>query len=150
MVLYGTIINGITIIIGSMLGFFLSNIPERYKQTIVQGVSLVVIIIGLQMALTAEEIIIVLLSLLLGAIVGEGMRLEDRLNDLTKKATRFMSKKNGDDIATGFISASLLFAVGAMAIIGALDSGIRLDHELLVTKAILDGFTALILTTTLG
>lgn len=150
MVLYGTIINGITIIIGSILGLFFTNIQERYKETVIHGVALVVIIIGLQMALTVDNIIIVLISLLLGALLGELIRLEMRINDYAQRLTANFKTKSNDDVAQAFITATLIFAIGAMAIIGALDSGVRGDHEILITKAIIDGFTALVLTTTLG
>lgn len=150
MVLYGTIINGITIVIGSLLGLFFSNIQERYKETVIHGVSLVVILIGLQMALIADQIILVLMSILVGALIGELMSLEANINNVAKKLTSRLETSNNDDIAQAFITATLIFAIGAMAIIGALDSGVRGDHEILITKAIIDGFTALVLTTTLG
>lgn len=150
MVLYGTIINGLTIILGSILGLFFSNIQERYKETVIHGVSLVVIIIGLQMALTVDKIIIVLISLLIGALIGEFFNLETKINVFARSLTRPLKTKDNDYIAQAFITATLIFAIGAMAIIGALDSGVRGDHEILITKAIIDGFTALVLTTTLG
>jgi len=149
-VLYGTIINGLTIILGSILGLFFSNIQERYKETVIHGVSLVVIIIGLQMALTVDKIIIVLISLLIGALIGEFFNLETKINVFARSLTRPLKTKDNDYIAQAFITATLIFAIGAMAIIGALDSGVRGDHEILITKAIIDGFTALVLTTTLG
>lgn len=150
LVLYGTIINGITIIAGSMLGLFFSDIKEKYKETVIQGVGLVVILIGLQMALTADQIILILLSLLIGALLGEKIELERNINQFVKNITSNFKTKDIDDVGQAFITATLIFAIGAMAIIGALDSGIRYDHEILMTKAIIDGFTALVLTTTLG
>src|SRR5690625_400006 len=150
LVLYGTIINGITIIVGGFLGLFFSNIEEKYKETVIHGVSLVVILIGLQMALTADQVILVLVSLLIGALIGEKINIEDNINKFARKLTSRLKTKNNDNIAQAFITATLIFAIGAMAIIGALDSGVRGDHEILITKAIIDGFTALILTTTLG
>lgn len=150
MVLYGTVINGLTIIIGSVLGLFFTNIQDRYKETVIHGVSLVVIIIGLQMALTVDKIIIVLISLLIGALIGELFNLEIKINNFARRLTSHLQTKNNDDVAQAFITSTLIFAVGAMAIVGALDSGVRGDHEILITKAIIDGFTALVLTTTLG
>lgn len=150
MVLYGTIINGLTIIVGSLIGMFFSNIQERYKETVIQGVSLVVILIGLQMALTADKIIIVLLSILIGALIGEFLNLETKINNFAAKITNPLRTENNEHITQAFITATLIFAVGAMAIIGALDSGVRGDHEILITKSVIDGFTALVLTTTLG
>ena len=151
MVLFGTIVNVITIIIGCLIGLFFTNIQEKYKETIMQGIGLTVILIGLQMAFETNSMIIVLLSILTGAAIGEFLKLEDLLNQLGEWiSSKFRSKSNDTNVAQAFVTASLIFVVGAMAILGALDSGLRGDHEILVTKAMLDGFTAFVLTTTLG
>lgn len=151
MVLLGTIANVLAVVIGSLIGLIFTKINESYKQTILQGIGLTVIVIGVQMALETESIIIVLLSLLFGVIIGETMKLEELVNKLAYKIAGTITKgKSTTKVAQGFITASLIFVVGAMAILGALDSGIRNDHGILYTKAILDGFTAMVLTTTLG
>lgn len=151
MVLYGTLVNGVLIIIGSLLGLFFTNIPERYKETVMHGIGLVVILIGLQMAFSTEVIIVVLLSLLTGAVIGEFIGLEAGLNRLGSWiGSKFTTKNSDISVAQGFVTASLVFVIGAMSVIGALDSGIRGDHEILITKGILDGFVALVFTTTLG
>ncbi|WP_337019433.1 DUF554 domain-containing protein [Oceanobacillus massiliensis] len=152
MVLFGTLINGAFIIAGSVLGLFFTKIPERYKETVMQGIGLAVILIGLQMALVTDQIIIVLLGLLSGAIIGEFIHLEDGLNRLGSwLGSKFTADPGSDfSVAQGFITATLIFCIGAMSILGALDSGIRGDHEVLITKGVIDGFTALVLTTTLG
>src|SRR5699024_8088620 len=151
MILFGTIMNVITIVVGSVLGLFINKISEKYKETVMHGISLVVILIGLQMAFATELIILVLLSLLIGAIIGEALNLDSLFNRLGYVISRkFTDEKNASTVTEAFVSSSLLFIVGAMAIIGALDSGLRHDHEILVTKSILDGFTSMILTTTLG
>jgi uncharacterized membrane protein YqgA involved in biofilm formation len=151
MVLYGTIVDGVCIIAGSILGIFFTRIPERYKETVMHGIGLAVILIGLQMAFSTELIIVVLLSLLSGAVIGELFHVERGLNRLGEWiGSRFTTKNDEFSVAQGFVTASLIFVIGAMSIIGALDSGIRGDHEILITKGILDGFIALVLTTTLG
>lgn len=152
MIFFGTIINAISIIIGSILGLFFSNIPERFKETVMHGIGLVVLLIGLQMAFSTEVIIIVLLSLLFGAIIGEFLRLEERLNQIGHWIGRKFTTNSSQDnsISQGFVTATLVFVMGAMAIVGALDSGVRGDHEILLTKGIIDGFVALVLTTTMG
>lgn len=149
MVLIGTIINGLAIIVGSILGRFFTNIKAKYKETIVHGVALTVILIGLQMALVVDQIVIVILSIIIGAVIGEKLDLEKHLNKLGERIERKINKQDSK-ISQGFITASLIFVVGAMGIVGALNSGLRYDHDLLITKSILDGFTALVLTTTLG
>jgi len=151
MALLGTIVNVVTIIVGCTFGLFFTNIQERYKETIMNGIGLTVILIGLQMALQTNAISIVLLSILTGAAIGEFLKLEDLLNRFGDWiSSKFSGKSNNTNISQGFVTASLIFVVGAMAILGALDSGLRGDHEILFTKSALDGFTAFVLTTTLG
>lgn len=151
MVLLGTIANVITVIIGTMFGLILTRIKDSYKETIMHGIGLIVIIIGIQMALGSESIIIVLLSILAGALIGETLQLEKVLNKFAHWiSAKFTNGNDSTNVAQAFITASLIFVVGAMAILGALDSGMRGDHEILYTKSILDGFTAMVLTSTLG
>src|SRR5690625_2359510 len=151
MALFGTIVNAVCIIIGCFFGLFLTKIEEKYKETIMQGIGLIVILIGLQMATQTNSIIIVLLSILTGAIIGEFLKLEDFLNQVgTWIGSKFTSKNDDVNISQAFVTASLIFVVGAMSILGALDSGIRGDHEALITIGILDGFTSFVLTTSLG
>ncbi|MBS3678686.1 DUF554 domain-containing protein [Ornithinibacillus massiliensis] len=151
MALFGTLVNGALIVVGSLLGLVFTKIPERFKETVMHGIGLAVILIGMQMAFSTEVIIVVLLSLLSGAIIGELLRVEDKLNQFGNWiGSKFRTKSDKTSVSQGFVTASLIFIVGAMAIIGALDSGIRGDHEVLITKGILDGFVALVLTSTLG
>ncbi len=152
MVLFGTIINGLCIIIGSIFGLFFTNIPERFKETVMHGIGRVVLLIGIQMAFSTEVIIIVLLSIMFGAIIGELLHVEERLNSVGHWiGSKFTSSPNtSTSISQGFVTATLVFVMGAMSILGSLDSGIRGDHELLVTKGIIDGFVSIVLTTTLG
>lgn len=151
MVLLGTIVNGLLIVIGTLIGKLFHRIPERLKATVMSGIGLAVIVLGLQMALKTENFLIVILSLVFGAIIGEYFDLDYQLNRLGKFLERKIGTGNGKgSISEGFVTATLIFVIGAMAIIGALDSGIRGDHSVLYTKGMLDGFTALILTTSLG
>ncbi|MGM8365459.1 DUF554 domain-containing protein [Virgibacillus sp. W0181] len=151
MVLFGTLVNGAFIIVGSVLGLFFTKIPEKYKETVMHGIGLAVILIGLQMAFATESILIVLISLLTGAIIGEFLQVEQFLNRFgTWIGSKFTTENSKYSVSQGFVTASLIFVIGAMSVIGALDSGIRGDHQVLITKSILDGFTALVLTTTLG
>jgi len=152
MVLSGVLINGAFIIAGGGLGLLFSNIPARIKETVMQAIALAVILIGMKMAFETDNIIVLLLSLLTGAFIGELFRIEDRLNGFgTWMESKFTSKPGeGISVAQGFITASLIYVVGAMAIVGALDSGLRGDHEILITKGILDGFSALVFTSMMG
>lgn len=150
MFLLGTIVNGLLIIAGTMLGKLLTRIPENMKATVMHGIGLSVMVLGLQMGFKSANFLIVILSLVIGAVIGEAMKLEDKLNAVGDWLERKIGSKGEGSISQGFVTATLIFVIGAMAIIGALDSGIRGDHDVLYTKAIIDGFTALILTTTLG
>ncbi|WP_456272879.1 DUF554 domain-containing protein [Bacillus sp. AK031] len=150
MVLMGTIINGICIIIGTLLGKLLHRIPENMKGTVMYAIGLAVMVLGLQMGMKSENFLIVIISLVFGAVIGEWMGLDAKLNALGGWLEKRLGTKGETSISQGFVTATLIFVIGAMAVIGALDSGIRGDHDVLYTKAIIDGFTSLILTTTLG
>jgi uncharacterized protein len=150
MFLLGTVVNGLLIIAGTLLGKLLTRIPENMKATVMHGIGLSVMVLGLQMGFKSANFLIVILSLVLGAVIGESLKLEDKLNSVGDWLERRIGSKGEGSISQGFVTATLIFVIGAMAIIGALDSGIRGDHDVLYTKAIIDGFTALILTTTLG
>lgn len=150
MFLLGTLVNGLLIIIGTLLGKLLHRIPESMKGTVMHAIGLAVMVLGLQMGLKSENFLVVILSLVFGAVIGEYFALEDKLNKLGDWLESKIGSKGQGSISQGFVTATLIFVIGAMAIIGALDSGIRGDHSVLYTKSIIDGFTSLILTTTLG
>lgn len=150
MFLLGTLVNGLLIIVGTIIGKRLNRIPENMKGTVMYAIGLAVMVLGLQMGLKGENFLIVILSLVFGAVLGEYFALEDKLNALGNWLEKKLGSSDQGSISQGFVTATLIFVIGAMAIIGALDSGIRGDHDVLYTKSIIDGFTALILATTLG
>lgn len=150
MFLLGTLVNGLLIIVGTFFGKLLNRIPEGMKTTVMSAIGLAVMVLGLQMGLKSENFLIVIISLVVGAVMGEWLKLEEKLNDVGKWLENKVGSNGKGSISEGFVTATLIFVIGAMAIIGALDSGIRGDHDVLYTKSIIDGFTALILTTTLG
>lgn len=151
MALYGALMNGAFIIGGSLAGLLFTNIPEKMKETVMQAISLAVILIGLKMAFETNEIIVLLLSLITGAFIGEFLHIEKKINDFGNWIEgKFASPGKEISIAQGFVTASLIYVVGAMAIVGSLDSGLRGDHEILITKGILDGFSALVFTSMMG
>lgn len=150
MFLLGTLVNGLLIIIGTLLGKLLHRIPENMKGTVMHAIGLAVMVLGLQMGFKSENFLVVILSLVFGTVIGEYFALEDKLNKLGDWLESKIGSKGQGSISQGFVTATLIFVIGAIAIIGALDSGIRGDHSVLYTKSIIDGFTSLILTTTLG
>lgn len=151
----GTIINVITILVGGVLGLVLgSRLPERLRQTVMAGLGLFTLAFGLKMFLDTQNALVVLISLLLGAVIGEWLRIEDGLRRLgVWLEARF--SKNGDSAADnrfvrGFLTASLVFCVGPMAILGSIQDGLTGNFQTLAVKAILDGFGALAFASTLG
>ena len=150
MVLYGTLMNALLIVIGTLAGFLLHRIPDSIKNTTMQAIGLIVIVIGIKMAIQVDNTILILLSLFLGAIFGTAVQLENKMNALGHRIEKKWSKSNEKSITEAFITSSLIYVVGAMSIIGALNSGLSNDHEILITKGFLDGFMSLVLTTTLG
>ncbi|CAM4075946.1 DUF554 domain-containing protein [Abyssicoccus albus] len=148
--LLGAVINALAIVIGGVIGLFLTKIPENLKDTIMKIQGLIIIVLGIQMAVQADDIILLLLALILGSTVGEFIQLELRLNQFGHWMEFKLGDKHAGNLSQGFITGTLIFVVGAMGIIGALDSGIRGNHEVLITKGIMDGFIALVMTTAYG
>ncbi|MDZ5710602.1 DUF554 domain-containing protein [Jeotgalibacillus haloalkalitolerans] len=150
MVLLGTLVNGLLIVIGTLIGKLLHRIPEKMKATVMSAIGLAVVVLGLQMGLSSNNYLIVIISLVLGAVIGEWMELDDKLNAMGRWIERKVGSKGETSISQGFVTATLIFVIGAMGVIGALDSGLRGDHQVLFTKSIIDGFVSIILTSTLG
>lgn len=150
MVLTGALVNGIAIVAGSLLGRLLHRIPENIKETVMKAMGLAVAVLGIQMGLKSDNFLLVIASLVVGAVIGELLALENKLASLGGWLERTVKASEQGSVSQGFITASLVFVVGAMGILGALDSGIRGNHDVLFTKAVMDGVMACILTTTLG
>lgn len=146
----GTIVNTLAIIAGSLLGFvFRGGIPKKYQITIMQAISLAVILIGLKMAFKTDDVLPVIFSLVIGSLLGEFLKIETRLENLGKRLeTKFA--KAGDGIAKGFVVASLVFCVGSMAIVGSMESGLTNNHHTLFAKSALDGVTSIVFASTFG
>ena len=146
----GTIVNTLAIIIGSLLGLiFRRGIPDAYKKTVIQAIGLAVLLVGLRSALRSDALLVVIISMAVGAVIGEWLRIEDRLDNLGQWFQGRLSG-GGEDVARGFVTASLVFCVGSMAIVGSLESGLSGHHQTLYAKSVLDGITAIIFTTTFG
>lgn len=146
----GTLANAAAIVAGSLLGMAAhGRFPERVKQIVFQALGLSVLLIGLQMALTMDRPLLVVFSLVLGGITGELLRIEDRLETLGERLRGLARSKNAL-FTEGFVSASLLYCVGSMAVLGSLDDGLRGDPTILFTKATLDGFASIPLASTYG
>lgn len=146
----GTIVNTVAIIVGSLVGLLLKGgIPQKYSRIMMQAIGLAVILIGMKTALKTDDFLIVIVSLAVGSALGELMRIEERLEKLGSWLGSFFSEESGR-IAKGFVMTSLLYCVGAMAIVGALESGLSGNHQTLFAKALLDGIGSILFASTLG
>jgi uncharacterized protein len=142
------------VIMGSIIGLiFGARIPDKLKATVIAGMGLFTVAMGLQMFMKTENPLIVLGSLLIGTLLGEWLRIEDGLQNLGKILEQRFAKEEADGsnkFVRGFLTASLLFCVGPMTILGSIQDGLTGDYNLLAVKSVLDGFAALAFTSTLG
>lgn len=149
----GVLVNTGTILIGSAVGLlFKKGIPERVTNAVMIGLGLCTLYIGIDGALQGENVLIVIASMVLGAIVGTLLDIDGAINRLGKWIEGKFQKQGGGkvSVAEGFVTASLLFCVGAMTINGSLNAGISGDNSLLFTKSMLDLFSSIMLTASLG
>jgi uncharacterized membrane protein YqgA involved in biofilm formation len=149
----GTIVNALAIIGGSLIGLLLSKgIPENYKKIVMSGVGLSVVLIGVKSALSSDSMMVVIFSVILGAVIGEFLKIEQKLERLGSYLERRVASKSSEQssFARGFVTASLVFCVGSMAIVGSLESGLTGSHQTLFAKSVLDGVTSIIFASTLG
>ncbi len=149
----GTIVNALAVIVGSAIGLLLKKgIPQRFSDSIMKAVALCVIYIGIDGCLQGNNPLIAIISMAVGALLGEALRLDDGLNALGRRLEDKIAKNSTGEntIAKGFVSASLLFCVGAMAIVGSLESGINGNHEILFSKSLLDFISSIIFSASMG
>lgn len=162
MAIWGTLVNAIAIIAGGLLGLILPRLTEGIKGTVMQGISLPVCVLGLTMAMKSDNFLIMVSSLVIGGVAGELLKVERalrRLGDMLERAVsaigqigvfRRIGEKSEGKVGAGFVNTTLIYCVGAMSILGAMDSGIRHNHDILYMKSMLDGFSAIIFASTLG
>ncbi len=149
----GTIVNSITVMVGCLCGLIVKGrLTENISTTIMNGLALCTLYIGISGALNGGDTLIMIISVAVGALIGEIIDIDKRLNNLGNYLeSKFNNKKeNNISIAEGFITSSLLFCVGAMTIVGALESGLKGNHDTLFTKSVLDLVSSIIFTSSLG
>lgn len=148
--MWGSIVNSLAIFIGSLFGVALNKgIKDDYKDTIMNAIGLTVIIIGIMSGIKSENIILVISSLVVGSIIGEAIGIETKLDKLGYGLQKRFGAKDSN-FSKGFVTASLVYCVGAMAIVGSLEAGIQGDPSTLFAKSILDGISSVIFASTLG
>ncbi len=153
MSMLGTIVNAVAIVVGSLIGLLCTKgIPAHYKESLLQGAGLAVLIIGVRSALASDQMLLVIVSVVAGALLGEWLGIEARLEQLGNWLEARIAAKTGNtqSLAKGFVAASLVYCVGSMAIVGSLQSGLTGQHQTLFAKAILDGVISVVFASTMG
>jgi len=151
----GTLINAAAILVGGAAGLLArKGIPERYQKIILSGLGLFTLGIGIDLFMDGEQSLVILASVLVGSLLGEWWQIEARLAHLGERIEKLYNRANGkagdDTFVRGFVSASLLFCIGPMAILGSIQDGLSGDYKLLLIKSVMDGFATLALSTSLG
>ena len=148
----GVFVNVLTVLIGSLVGMLLKRgIPEKITEALMTGIGLCTVFIGVSGALKGENTLVLILSMAIGTVIGTALGLDRQLNRLAAWIEKRFKQENGQvTIAEGFVTASLLFCVGAMTIVGSLQAGLTGDCEMLYTKATLDLISSCVLAASLG
>jgi len=145
----GTIVNSLSIVIGGFVGSsFKNKISDTYTETIMKALGLCVILIGLKGALQVNNILLLIVSVTVGTLIGEIIKIEKGIENIGALLESKVSSQSG--IANGFVTASLVFCVGAMSIMGSLESGLSKNYSILYAKSLLDGIFAIIFSSSLG
>ncbi len=146
----GPIVNAITIVVCTLVGKFLvRGLPERFENIIKKALGLSIIYIGIAGALENQRVMLLIVSLVVGSILGELINIDKGMNALGKWAEAKLGFGEGN-FAKGFVTASILFCTGSMAIVGSLESGLQGNHEMLFAKSILDGVISIVFASTMG
>lgn len=151
MALWGPLINALAIVVGALLGSVV-RLQEKIGQTIMHALALAVLVIGISMGLRTRNVLIPIAALAIGSIVGEKLDLENRIERLGENLRRMSPSRfrKPASFSQGFLTATLVYCVGAMAVVGSLNCGLTGDHHVLYAKSMLDGTTAVLFTASLG
>ncbi|RKQ83899.1 DUF554 domain-containing protein [Brockia lithotrophica] len=148
--LWGTVVNTAAILVGTLFGVRVFRLSASTADAVLRSIALAVSILGIQMVLASPHFLVVVASLASGTLLGERWDLHGKLEALGRELEARLSAGRRGGVANAFVTASLVYVVGSMAIVGALDGGLRNEHHVLYTKAFLDGFTAVLFAGTLG
>ena len=147
----GTLVNGIAIIVGSIIGIVLkSGFIKAKSKAIMGALGLSTLIIGFQAVINYANVLLLIVALALGVLIGEFLKLEDHINHFAFALEKRFAKGSDSTFAQGFVTASILFGVGAMAIVGSLESGLRQNETILYTKSLLDFISSIVFASTYG
>ena len=147
----GTLVNGIAIIVGSIIGIVLkSGFIKAKSKAIMGALGLSTLIIGFQAVIDYTNVLLLIVALALGVLMGEFLKLDDHINHFAYALEKRFAKGSDSTFAQGFVTASILFGVGAMAIVGSLESGLRQNETILYTKSLLDFISSIVFASTYG
>jgi uncharacterized membrane protein YqgA involved in biofilm formation len=150
MLLGGTLLNVITVVVGSVIGMVVGNrIPQKITKGVFQALGLFTIVLGVGMAIKGQMLLAIVFSLIIGTILGELMSIDKAVDDLSDKMKNRLKLKN-PKFTEGMLTAFLLYCIGSMTILGAIDEGMGNGSEILITKAIMDGFSSIALASVFG
>ncbi|MBP1924546.1 putative membrane protein YqgA involved in biofilm formation [Sedimentibacter acidaminivorans] len=146
----GTIVNSLAIVVGGLTGFFFKNIiPARLSDSMLKASAMAVLLVGIKLSLVGENLTLLIVSLILGTLIGELVNIEGKLDKLGKFVESKFKNKDSN-ITQGFVSCTLIYCVGSMAIVGSIQSGLTGNHEILFSKAVLDGIISITMAVTMG
>ncbi len=146
----GTFVNVAAILAGGILGMLLKNgISSKIGDTVMKGLALSVLLVGGMNALKVHNLLLVIMAMVIGGVLGEGLDIDQKLKTIGDTIGLKLKGKGGR-VSDGFVTGSLIYCVGAMAIVGSLESGLSGNHEILFAKSILDGISSIIFASTLG
>lgn len=148
----GAIVNSVVVILASAIGLIIGQrIPEKLNLAIMQGIGLVVVSIGISGVVEGDNTLVLILSMVIGILIGEGIDIHERINNAINKVTkRFSGDKDQSQFTQAFMTATMLFCIGSMAIVGSLESGLTGDNATLYTKSVIDGISAILFSSSLG
>lgn len=159
----GTLINVAAILLGGFIGLFVKKgLNEKLMDSVMKAIGVAVMFVGISGALTGllkiteggkietSGTMLMIISLILGTFIGELLKIEDRLESVGEKLKKAVKAKNSGNFVEGFVTTTLIFCVGAMAIVGSLEDGLTGDFSMLAAKSVLDGIMAIIVASTMG
>ncbi len=150
MILQGTIVNVVAVVLGSTIGILVgSRLPKRIVHSVFQAIGLFTLVIGIAMALKGQEMLVIIFSLIVGTIAGELMNLEEGIERFSARLKNWL-KVGNPKFSDGLITSFLLFCMGSMTILGAIDEGLGNGSEILYTKSMMDGFSSIALSSVMG
>lgn len=146
----GTIVNSLAIVVGGLIGFFFKNIiPAKLSDSLLKASAMAVLAVGIKLSLQGDNLTLMIISVILGTLIGELANIEAKLDKLGAFVESKFKNKDSN-ITQGFVSCTLVYCVGSMAIVGSIQSGLTGNHEILFSKAVLDGIISITMAVTMG